>query len=77
MKFFNEVEKKQNFKGKSTFWEFSFCIQKRPLIINITAFLLKKSFHAFFSFLMCSNLGLFPQNWGLSTEHNGILNMYL
>ena len=48
MKFFNEVEKKQNFKGKSTFWEFSFCIQKRPLIINITAFLLKKSFHAFF-----------------------------
>ena len=23
-----------------------------------------------FSFLMCSNLGLFPQTWGLKTENN-------
>ena len=58
-------------KGFATFWEFSFYRQKRSLIMNIMVFLLKKFiFILNFSFLMSSNLGLFPQTWGLRTEYN-------
>ena len=64
-------------KGFATFWELSFFRQKRVLIMNITVFLLNKFiFILNFSYLMCSNLGLFPQTWGLSTENNWILNLY-
>ena len=39
--------------------------------MNMTVFLLKKFiFILNFSFFMCYNLGLFTQNWGLSTENN-------
>ena len=63
-------------KGFATFWEFSFYSKKGSLIMNITVFLLNKFiFILNFSFLMSSNLSLFPQTWGLSTENNLILDI--
>ena len=74
--FYSWFARCRSFKGICHFWEFSFYSKKGSLVMNITVFLLNKFiFILNFSFLMSSNLSLFPQTWGLSTENNLILDI--